>query len=328
MLEAVEAELKRQVSRLDQPSVQPFQEMLAYHLGWEPGLQASRSAGKRLRPLILLLTDAACGGDWRTALPAAAAVELVHNFSLVHDDIQDASDTRRGRATVWRKWGTAMAINVGDALFVISSSAILDLHAHVAPELVIEAARLLHESTLELTRGQYLDLSYEKQGGLNIADYWTMIAGKTAALLATSSDLGALLAEAAPARRHHFKTFAHHLGLAFQVQDDVLGIWGDEALTGKSAASDLVAGKKSLPVLLGLEHVPPFAARWRQGPIREDEVSGVAQLLSEAGIRERVEAETRAQMETALAHLEQANAENEAGRELGALARQLVGRRA
>src|SRR3990172_4326989 len=130
LLSHIELELQRQVSRLDQPRTRSFHEMLTYHMGWTGEGAGPNATGKRIRPLLVLLCSAACGGDWKSALPAAAAVELVHNFSLVHDDIQDNSPKRRGRDTAWVKWGAPMAINVGDALFVISSQAIMDLKIH------------------------------------------------------------------------------------------------------------------------------------------------------------------------------------------------------
>src|SRR5512142_2247560 len=127
LLPYIEAELQRQVCRLDAPRTKPFHEMLTYHMGWTGEGAGSEATGKRIRPLMVLLCAASCGASWQLALPAAAAVELVHNFSLVHDDIQDNSDKRRGRPTVWAKWGAPMAINVGDALFVLSNQAITDL---------------------------------------------------------------------------------------------------------------------------------------------------------------------------------------------------------
>src|SRR6266487_468247 len=127
LLSRIEVELQQQISRLDNPRSKAFHEMLTYHMGWTGEGAGPEATGKRIRPLMLLLCTAACGTDWPSALPAAAAVELVHNFSLVHDDIQDNSDKRRGRSTVWVKCGAPMAITAGDALFVMSSQAIMDL---------------------------------------------------------------------------------------------------------------------------------------------------------------------------------------------------------
>jgi len=280
LLSHIELELQRQISRLDQPHTKHFHAMLTYHMGWTGEGAGPEATGKRIRPLLVLLTTAAYGADWQSALPAAAAVELVHNFSLVHDDIQDNSPKRRGRDTVWRKWGAPMAINAGDALFVLSNQAIIDLKEKYSAEVVLKAAEILHNTCLDLTRGQFLDMSYEERTDLSVEDYWPMIAGKTSALLSACCQIGALLGGANQEMQEAYRSFGHYLGLAFQVQDDILGIWGDEKLTGKSAASDLVEGKNSLPVLAGLRKKGRFAERWAQGPIKPEEVEEVARLLA------------------------------------------------
>ncbi len=178
LLSQIELELQRQVSRLDSPRSKAFHEMLSYHMGWTGEGAGPEATGKRIRPLLVLLCTAASGGDWQKALPAAAAVELVHNFSLVHDDIQDNSDRRRGRLTAWVKWGAPMAINAGDALFVISNQAIIDLKKDYPAEVIVRAAEILHNTCLELTRGQFLDMSYEERTDLGVDDYWPMVAEK------------------------------------------------------------------------------------------------------------------------------------------------------
>ena len=142
LLSSIELELQRQVSRLDSPRTKAFHEMLTYHMGWTGEGAGPEATGKRIRPLLVLLSTAASGGDWQSALPAAAAVELVHNFSLVHDDIQDNSEKRRGRPTTWVKWGMPMAINVGDALFVLSNQAIMDLKVSYPADIVLKAAEV------------------------------------------------------------------------------------------------------------------------------------------------------------------------------------------
>ncbi|MDD2922824.1 MAG: polyprenyl synthetase family protein, partial [Anaerolineales bacterium] len=220
MLPEIETELQNQVARLDEEKTRPFHEMLAYHMGWAGEGAGKDAAGKRIRPLMVLLTAASCGADYRSALPAAAAVELVHNFSLVHDDIQDNSDKRRGRLTVWKKWGAPMAINVGDALFVISNQAMMDLQKTHPADAVLRAASILHDTCLDLTRGQFLDMSYEDRSDLTLEDYFPMIGGKTSALLSACTHIGALLGGASAEERESYCQFGYHLGLAFQVQDD------------------------------------------------------------------------------------------------------------
>jgi geranylgeranyl diphosphate synthase type I len=300
--------------------------MLTDHMGWTGEGAGPEATGKRIRPLLLLLSTAACGADWQTALPAAAAVELVHNFSLVHDDIQDNSDKRRGRPTIWIKWGMPMAINVGDALFVMSNQAILDLKTKYPAETVVHAAEILHNTCLDLTRGQFLDISYEARTDLSVDDYWPMIGGKTAALLSACCHVGALLGGADDIKQEAYRSFGHYLGLAFQVQDDILGIWGDENLTGKSAANDLIERKNSLPVLAGLGANGKFAARWKEGPIRQNEVQEVARFLaSEGGYSTAVDA-AQQMTDLALANLRAADPHGEAGAALFELADRLLKR--
>jgi geranylgeranyl diphosphate synthase type I len=253
-------------------------------------------------------------------------VELVHNFSLVHDDIQDNSDKRRGRPTTWVKWGLPMAINVGDALFVMSNQAIIDLKDHYPAEVVVQAAEILHNTCLELTRGQFLDMSYEQRTDVAIDDYWPMVAGKTAALLSASCHIGALLGGAQDGRQVVYRSFGHYLGLAFQVQDDILGIWGDEALTGKSAASDLIERKNSLPVLAGLSANGRFAARWKQGPIEPNEVAEVARFLASEGGYETAMDAAKQMTDLALMSLREADPQGEAGEALFELTDKLLKR--
>jgi len=326
LLSSIESELQRQVSRFDTPRTKPFYEMLTYHMGWTGEGAGPEATGKRIRPLLVLLSTSACGADWQPALPAAAAIELVHNFSLVHDDIQDNSDKRRGRPTTWVKWGMPMAINVGDTLFVMSNQAIIDIKKSYPAETVVKAAEILHNTCLELTRGQFLDMSYEERNDLSVEDYWPMIAGKTAALLSGCCHIGALLGGADEAQQDAYRAFGHYLGLAFQVQDDILGIWGDEALTGKSAASDLIEGKNSLPVLAGLGANGRFAGRWKQGPIRASEVQELARVLASEGGYETATDAAKQMTDLALMSLREADPQGEAGDALFELADRLLKR--
>lgn len=338
MTDAIEEELKRQVARLDHSRIKPFHEMLTYHMGWTGEGAGPKATGKRIRPLLVLLTTASCFIEknnrkkdntinWLHAVSAAASIELVHNFSLVHDDIQDNSETRRGRKTVWVHWGAPIAINVGDALFVIANQSILDLAQHYPAEIVVSAAKILNKTCLELTEGQYLDMSYEERSDLTLEDYWPMIGGKTSSLLSACTNIGALLGYANDERRENFRLFGYHLGMAFQIQDDILGIWGDEALTGKSAASDLVEGKNSLPVLFGLEKNGAFASRWRKGPIKADEVQEVASLLEADGAKAYAEKMSEEETQKALTHLKDADPRGEAGQLMLELANTLLKRK-
>ena len=326
MLPAIEKELQDQVARLDDRYTSQFYEMLTYHMGWTGEGAGREATGKRIRPLIVLLATASAGADWITSLPAAAAVELVHNFSLVHDDVQDNSEKRRGRSTVWTKWGVPMAINVGDALFVISNQAVMDLIKTHPALTVVRAATILHDTCLDLTRGQFLDMSYEERNDLSLDDYLPMIGGKTSALLSACTHIGALLGNAGEAEQESYRQFGYHLGLAFQMQDDILGIWGNEAVTGKSAASDLVEGKNSLPVLYALGKQGKFAERWKLGPITVGEIKAVAAQLEDEGGRSYAEEMSEKETQIALEYLRKANPRGTAGESMLELANMLLKR--
>jgi len=326
LLPAIEDQLQKAVTRANGHNLDELHGMLAYHMGWQGEGAGPQASGKRIRPVLLLITCAAAGGNWQDALPAAAAVELLHNFSLIHDDIEDNSPLRRGRPTLWTKWGLPQALNAGDTLFTLAHWTILDLET-TSPGIAIQAACILHEACLKLTQGQYLDISYESRKDLTLDAYWPMVAGKTAALLAACTELGALVAGVDPVRQASFHDFGHDLGLAFQAQDDLLGVWGDAALTGKSTDSDLMTGKKSLPVLYGLECNGPFAVRWRQGPVLSDEVADLARQLEAEGARGYAQESADRLTRQALGHLEAASPQGEAGAALRELALMLVSRK-
>lgn len=307
---AIEAEL-RQALGSGPTELREYYVMLEYHLGWldEHGLplRKTQAGGKRLRPLLCLLSNAACGSDWQRALPMATALELLHNFSLLHDDIQDASPLRRGRSTVWKLWGEAQAINAGDALFTLAHLTPHRLiERGVPPGIVLAALADFDHTCLQLTQGQYLDMRFETRARVTVAEYLTMIGGKTAALIAACTRLGALIAEAPAATTHHLSEYGRHLGLAFQVHDDWLGIWGDPAVTGKSAASDLEKRKKSLPVVYGLEHSEEFAKRYARPYHPGESVAALAQQLDALGAQAFTLAKAEALTRDALAHLEAA----------------------
>lgn len=326
MLPAIEAELRKALARANGAGLQEYYDMLAYHLGWEGEGAGPQATGKRIRPLLVLLVAAAAGGDWQAALPAAAAIELVHNFSLIHDDIEDNSSLRRGRPTVWKMWGIPQAINAGDAMFTLAHLAILRLEETASPGVALQAARILQETCLQLTQGQYLDIAYENRADLSLDSYWAMVSGKTAALISACSEIGAWVAGAEEHRRQTYRQFGQSLGLAFQVQDDLLGIWGDTALTGKSNESDLVEKKKSLPVIYGLTLAGPFAQRWLQGAISPAEVPDLAAQLASEGALEYTRNAASRLTRQALETLQQAHPQGQAGQALFELTHQLLDR--
>lgn len=287
-LPAIEAEMRDVLAlKSGQPThADPFYGMIHYHMGWtDDDLRLIDSnGGKRIRPILCLLACAAAGDEWRLAVPAAAAIEVLHNFSLVHDDIQDNSPTRRGRPTVWMLWGQPQAINTGDAMFALAHVALARLADRgVHPSTVLRAFRRFDETCVALTRGQYTDMTFETLDEVKVDAYIAMITGKTAALVALSTELGALIAGAEPERVEYYKDYGLNLGLAFQIQDDILGIWGDEQITGKSAATDITTRKKTLPILFALAGNEKLRRLYEDSGEREDFVSLVIAELDKCG---------------------------------------------
>ncbi len=282
MLQALEKELERALAPLQSEPYLAMAEMIEYHLGWREARPDGR--GKRVRPLLTLLSCEAAGGQWQLALPAAAAVELIHNFSLIHDDIEDWSATRRGRETVWKRWGVPQAINSGDALFVMARLAGFNLsELEVPAERSLEVLCRLDSACLRLTMGQFLDLSFEDQAPIGEAAYMEMIDGKTAALVATATEVGALIGDAPREAVEASRLYGWHLGMAFQIMDDVLGIWGDPEATGKPCADDLRSRKKTLPVIRGLDRSSEFAALWESGAADPASLDEMAHLIESVG---------------------------------------------
>ena len=272
MREAIDSELKKIINETIQNYPAEYVSMLNYQLGWEGDGSNQSAQGKRIRPMLVLLACQGVGGDWHKALPAAAAVELVHNFSLIHDDIQDCSELRRGRPTVWVKWGNAQAINAGDAMLTLSHLAILRLSDFLNDSDVLKAVEMTQTACLKLTRGQHLDIAFEDKDDLPMDLYWKMVEGKTGALLAACLSLGALCGNASNPIIKSLYDIGIKIGNAFQVQDDWLGIWGDNEVTGKSCTSDLSAKKKTYPILLGIHHGKDFCKAWKS----MDEIDGKA----------------------------------------------------
>lgn len=324
---AIDAELRAALDfRLPPPD--DYARMLYYHLGWIDEGQPSLVAGKRTRPALTLLCAAASGGDWTHALPFAAAVELIHNFSLVHDDIQDESQLRRGRATVWKLWGKPQAINAGDALFTYAHLAIQRARlCSLDRAIVLEAFQLLDTTCLHLTQGQHHDMAFETRGDVTAGDCLQMIEGKTASLIATAAECGALAAGQPPEVRQRYREFGRHLGLAFQIRDDILGIWGDSSITGKSAATDILTRKKTLPVLYGLDHDPALHSAFRPEAEGGAAVADIVAALEACGARAFSEDKEKHHADLALASLAAANPAGEAGQALHDLTLQLLGRR-
>ena len=332
-LPLVEAELHKTLD-LSPPHLTSFYGMMRYHLGWiDQGFAPTTGgAGKRLRPILCLLTCQATGGDHEQALPAAAAIELVHNFSLVHDDIEDQSDLRRGRPTVWKVWGMPQAINAGDGLFVLAHLTMQRLATKgVLPRRVLTALEILDQACLALTEGQYLDLSFETRLDVDVEQYLSMIRGKTAALFSAAAQLGALVAGSNPASIARYRRFGQNLGLAFQIVDDVLGIWGDPQVTGKPSADDIRQRKKTLPIVRALEEEQKNEAKglreiYQRETIDEEDMEAALKILEGLGARQYTEAMADDYYQQALAELDAAGVGNEAQDDLRELAAFLVER--
>jgi geranylgeranyl diphosphate synthase, type I len=327
MQAAVEFELERVVNETIGNDFPELRGMLRYHLGWEGDGSGPEAQGKRVRPMLVLLAAEAAGGEWAKALPAAAAVELIHNFSLIHDDIQDQSPLRRGRSTLWVKWGVAQAINAGDLMFTQAHLSLLNLDGLIPSESVIQASKVLHGTCVLLTKGQFLDLWNESEKSIPIDSYWPMVGGKTAALLSCCTELGAIVAGVDNERIQSFRKFGYKLGLAFQVQDDWLGIWGNSNQTGKSTDSDLVSGKKTLPVLYAIQQRKQFAQRWANGPVQPSEVPDLARLLIEEGAQAYIEQVADQLTNEALDALERGLISPDSGAALRSLSIKLLGRK-
>jgi geranylgeranyl diphosphate synthase type I len=308
--------------------------MMRYHLGWEDeqGRPLAEGVGKALRPTLCLWACQALGGDWRTALPAAAALELVHNFSLVHDDIQDGDRERRHRPTVWSLWGQPQAINAGDNLLILGRLAMLRLEERgVAPAKVMEACRVLDKACLTMIEGQCLDIGFEEKREVSVEAYLNMIGRKTGALLGASLHLGALVATDDEPQVGRFARCGHLLGLAFQIRDDILGVWGTADVTGKPVAADIRRRKKSLPVVYAMavaqaEEREQLLQVYSQGAPGDEEVSIVLQLLDGHRAYDYCQQMAQERIEQALAELAPADIEPGARRELEAVAKFLLER--
>jgi geranylgeranyl diphosphate synthase type I len=297
--------------------------VLRYHLGWEDAAGApAEHPGKRLRPSLCLLACEAAGGEPRRALPIAAAIELVHNFSLVHDDIQDRDATRHGRDTVWSLWGEAQAINAGDALLAIAHLSLAEsAEAGLSAEAALQAVTLLSRRTLEMVGGQVMDIEFEERLDVTLEEYLAMISRKTGALFDAALALGALAGGAPTATIEAMGRCGRSLGVAFQVRDDMLGVWGAEQLTGKPAAADIRRRKKSLPVLYAFQQAAPgdrerLRALYSRGEISEGDVGWVSAVMDSLHAQSYCSGVAAQHRDAALRELEAAGLDGERAAEL------------
>jgi geranylgeranyl diphosphate synthase type I len=291
--------------------------MIRYHLGLDG---TGAPAGKRMRPLLGLLAYASITGEYKPALPGAAAVELGHNFSLVHDDIEDGDRERRHRPTVWALHGVAQGINTGDMLFSLSRMALHRLSdLGFSDAKVLRLMRLYDQTCVALCEGQYIDIATSESDEMMSVDlYFDMIGRKTAALIAASIEAGALLATDDDEVIARYRAFGWALGLAFQVNDDLLGIWGAEQSTGKQA-SDIARRKKTLPVIYAFEHAGAadrarLTALYGNGGPTDADVDEIVAILERTGARDYTRDQARRYRDEALAELDAAGVVQPAAR--------------
>ncbi|MET9573086.1 family 2 encapsulin nanocompartment cargo protein polyprenyl transferase [Streptomyces virginiae] len=305
--ETVNPELRRTVESLPGG----MRRVAMYHFGWEhaDGTPAGGGTGKAIRPALVLAAARALqgpgGGPVDHAVRAAVAVELAHNFTLLHDDVIDKDVRRRGRATAWTVFGTPDAIITGDAMMALA----LRLLAEDPHPAAAAASSRLSTCTIELCAGQQADCAFEQRPAVSLDECLTMATAKTGALLGCACALGALYAGAGPDEVDAMDAFGREAGLAFQLIDDLIGIWGDPGHTGKSAGADLIARKKSLPVVAALTSgtgAGEELAELYAGPMTGDDVLRAADAVDRAGGRDWAQAHAADRMGRAVQQLSRA----------------------
>jgi len=272
----------------------------AYHL--------LKAGGKRLRPFLAIQSCLAVGGSEKAALPGALAVELLHNFTLVHDDIMDRDLIRRGVPTVHAKWGVPMAILAGDLLFALSFEALSQAEGLVSSERLEKAYELLARVAVEICEGQSLDMSFEGRLDVSEEEYLSMIEKKTAALFRTSTMLGALLGGGSQEQVEALASYGRSIGLAFQIKDDILGVISEEKVLGKPVGSDLREGKKTIVVIYALEHASSDDRKLLTKVLgskqcSEEDLKKALEVLSTTGAIEYAYKQARRYVENGLKHL-------------------------
>ena len=284
----------------------PLRLMAGYHFGWwdTTGRPTRGRSGKGLRAALVLAVADACGSPVPRAVSAAAAIETLHGFTLVHDDVMDGDKMRHGRATVWRVWGRDAALVLGDALHAMAIEMLLDLPAAS----VAEAVRRLENATVDVCQGQYEDCAFESRSAVTVDEYVQMVLGKTGALMGCACAMGALCAGADAATVAAFDDFGRQIGVAFQNADDVLGIVGDPAVTGKPFGTDLIRRKRTLPVVAALASGHPAAAELAElyrsdAPMTGPEAARAAHLVAACGGLDSAQQQAELRAQSALATL-------------------------
>jgi geranylgeranyl diphosphate synthase type I len=286
------------------PALQPFYGMMQYHLGLD---SEKPRGGKRLRPLLCTLVFEALGGDAARVLPVGAAVELLHNFTLIHDDIEDQDPRRHHRPTVWSVWGVPQAINAGDGMYAISRLAVQRLRQNgFAAERILDLSALLDMTCVRVCEGQFLDISFESRTDVTAERYRGMAAKKTGALFAASTQGPGILATDERSVHEQLARFGAEFGQSYQAYDDVQGIWATSERTGKIEMNDLVKRKKTLPVALAFERATPkVRARLDAlfappAPLPGENVEQIRTILDELEVRTAIDREITEHRDRAL----------------------------
>jgi geranylgeranyl diphosphate synthase, type I len=303
--------IEKQLKSLFKGRELPLYRMMQYHMGWldENGREISKADnGKMVRATLCLLAAESVTGDFKKALPVSAAIELMHNYSLVHDDIQDGDGMRRHRPTVWKLWGSPQAINAGSALKMLADLSILRLaESGIPPHKQLDVFEILEKNCLSMIEGQYMDIDFEHRDGITVGQYLDMIEKKTSALISGALQSGAVLGLEKD-RLEGFSQFGRYLGIAFQITDDILGIWGNDKKTGKPRGNDIRKKKKSLPIVFcmqeGSKEADKLKAIYKKSRISPRAVNSVLAMLEERGARDFCREEARKYYELAINELE------------------------
>lgn len=296
--------------RLKQYKMQIDQSLETIFKGREPDLLYKPMAypvlagGKRLRPILLMLSQQLVGESNKSALRAGLAIELLHTFTLVHDDMMDHDDTRRGNLTVHKKWDEATAILSGDGLVTLAYDTLLSVEH---PD-IIKAAKIFSDGLLILCEGQALDKAFESMDVVSMSAYEEMIQKKTAKLIEVSCEIGAILGNGSAEQIAHIKQYAFDLGMAFQIQDDLLDLTGNEKDLGKPVGSDLFEKKKTFLVIHFIEHTSGstkkmFEAIWRKEELSQQDIGIIQKLFEDVGTLYQTKKKVQTHLQSAIDHL-------------------------
>jgi len=325
IMQLIEPELVNSVKKLSDDLLP----VIEYHFGWKTikGVAFPKDTGKRLRPALAVLSSEAVGGDPESAIPGAVAVEMIHNFSLIHDDIIDGDKERRHRPSAWTAFTIEDALIAGDALHTLAFQVLLEKDT---PERV-QAARRLVDATTTMISGQASDMTFDDLPTVSFEECLKMEAAKTGALLGYASSVGAVLSGANKDICSSLEVFGYELGLAYQAVDDVLGIWGDPKVTGKPAGNDLRERKKSMPVSIVLSANSPESEKLLDifniaGDLNDEEVSHASSLIENAGGRKATLEEADKHLKRAIEFLNIADIRKETFCELEEIANFVVNR--